>query len=221
MLRPSVLVEGCQRPGTLLANTSSDAKYDISHWAGWIHLVSEKSSPPEAVPSKSYSSTSPSVYVIYRGVSATGGCSTIGSTYASVTISYSQNELRTFSEGKFGVFNFADLYSNCTTQTAPPVASQPDCTDSPGAHTCLSLLDKVQSDQDNQLKHCYPQLEYPYKVRALEPEWANCESASEDRFYGVYDPPRALVSAESMAPKPTLDSGTRLSAAPGSSILPS
>ena len=107
------------------------------------------------------------------------------------------------------------------TQTAPPVASQPQCTGSPGAYTCLSLREKVQSDQGNQLKHCYPQLEYPYKARAPEPEWANCESASEDGFYGVYDPPRALVSAKSMAPKPTLDPGTRLSAAPGSSILPS
>ena len=101
------------------------------------------------------------------------------------------------------------------------MASQPDCTDAPGTSTCLSLLEKFQSDQDYQLKHCYPELEYPYKVRALEPEWANCESASDDRLYGVYDPPHALVSAKSMVPEPTLDPGTRLSAAPGSSILPS
>ena len=54
MLRPNVLFEGCRRPGIILANTCSDAKCDIGHWAGWIHLVSEIRSPPEAVPSKSY-----------------------------------------------------------------------------------------------------------------------------------------------------------------------
>ncbi len=134
--------------------------------------------------SSSYShSKSPSVYVVYRGVSATAGCSNIGNTYASVTISYEQNELRTFSEGAFGVFNFADLYTNCTTQTAPPSYTWPNCNDSPGERTCASLLDKVQSDEDGVLKHCYPQLKYPYKVRSLNPEWANYESASEDRFY--------------------------------------
>ena len=54
MLRPNVLFEGCHRPGTLLANTCSDAQYDISHWTGWIHLVGEIGSPPETVPSNSY-----------------------------------------------------------------------------------------------------------------------------------------------------------------------
>lgn len=171
---------------------------------------------------------SPSVYVVYYGISATAGCSNIGNTYASVTISYEQNELRTFSEGAFGAFDFADLYSNCTTRTAPLSATQPLCIlrqgqgtwPSPANPSCISYAKKIQSGEDSELKHCYPQLEYPYKVRALNPEWANCESASEDRFYGVFDPPRALVSASALAPQSTQNPETRLSAAPASSILP-
>lgn len=185
----------------------------------------------EAVLSISYNySISPPVYVVYRNVSATAGCTNIGNTYASVTIFYEQNELRTWPPaGTLQVFNFADLYSNCTTRTASPLATEPPCFLSQGQGTwpapadssCISYVEKIQSDEASESEHCYPQLEYPYKVRALNPEWANCESASEDRYWGVYDPPRALVSANAMAPKPTQDPNIRLSAAPASPILPS
>ena len=173
--------------------------------------MSELRPPFEAVSFSLYScSLSPSVYVVYYSVSATADCSNIGNTYASVTISYEQNELRTrpATGGPIKAFNFADLYSNCTTQT--------QCFLSMAESAYNDCLTKSEQMQD----HCYPRLEYPYKVRALNPQWANCESVSEDRDWAVFDPPRALVSANAMAPKPTRDPIISLSAAPASSILP-
>lgn len=160
------------------------------------------------------------MYVVYYGVSATADCSNIGNTYASVTISYEQNELRTrpVTGGAIAVFNFADLYSNCTTQTqtGSEFLGQPQCSLSlaePAYDNCVTQWEQMR-------QHCYPSLEYPYKVRTLNPAWANCESVSEDRDWAVFDPPRALVSANAMAPKPTRDPMTSLSAAPASSVLP-
>lgn len=96
MLRRNVFLESFQRPSFLLANACPCAEYHHSHWARWIYLVDRNRPLVEAGPNSYNCSTSPSVYVVYRGVSAKAGCSNIGNTYASVTMSYEPNELRTY-----------------------------------------------------------------------------------------------------------------------------
>ena len=143
----------------------------------------------EAGPSNSYNCiTSPFVYVVYRGVSAKAGCSSIDNTHASVRLSYEPNELGTYPVGggifKSKPFSFANLYSNCTTWTAPILHTQPPDILSQGEgiwpaladHNCMSSADKTKADEENESKHCYPELEYPYKVRDMNPvgELWNC-----------------------------------------------
>ncbi|KAK3167258.1 hypothetical protein OEA41_010384 [Lepraria neglecta] len=90
---------------------------------------------------------SPSVYLVYKGISATGDCGsgglsgTIGSSHASLTLSYAQSEIKSCGTAPYQLdvqtVNFASISPNCIPPSSPssiasagiaipaPSASQP------------------------------------------------------------------------------------------------
>ena len=69
-----------------------------------------------------HSGAYPSVYVVFKGISATGECGILGPTYAALTRSFAPSAIMTFpltesALGKEEPLNYADLFSNCTTRS--------------------------------------------------------------------------------------------------------
>ncbi len=79
--------------------------------------------------------------------------------------------------------NYGDLYSNCSSNWYSGNSS------------------RFMLDAQYDLQHCHPMLQAPLKLGALDPAWANCFHS-----IGIYDPPRALRPANTLAPAPTEDS---------------
>ena len=127
-------------------------------------------------------------------------------------------------------FNFADLSPDC-----PPVSDTdyidpkpPSCAFSTIGHdigikgsesldqACNASIASIASNYQSLVRQCYPSLEYPFKLRALEPAWAACDAVSSLRL-PVFDPPRALIPATALTnPTPVKKALRRATALPGS-----
>ena len=105
-------------------------------------------------------SNSPSRYLVYKGISATGDCGfggpsgTIGSSHASLTLSYAQSEIKSCGTARYQLdvqtVNFASLLTNCSsTNFAAPSFSA-------GKSIPDSEINSISYDQI----HCHPLLVY-------------------------------------------------------------
>ena len=145
-------------------------------------------------------STSPSAYVVWHAVSATGDCGALGQTYANVTVAYAPSDLSTIVPDTFDVtkINYADLFTNCT------------------GHASYFA---TQSDPYFLQRHCFPSLTYPSTgLQSIDPAWANCDT---DLLLGfINDPPRALLPATTLGPGPTGDPRASTNPSPAPSIPP-
>ena len=163
-------------------------------------------------------SISPSVYVVFKDVSATNGCGILGRAYANVTIPYGPSELSTLWSTDQGPLNYADLYSNCS-ELAASISRTFVC-QSDGANTtpdCSSQLSANITYNDVLSKHCFPRLEFPTRLTSYHPNWASCFVDHIDRF--IYDPPRTLEPAHAMVTSPIKGDDSTISAAPASSAV--
>lgn len=159
-------------------------------------------------------STYPSVYVVYKDISASGDCGIVGPTYASLTNSYAPSDIRTaVNTGGFGavnLLNYDDLWSNCTS-LQPKSYSPPACaatlggtagqTSDPAASAaCMSQINKLESMQELDQIHCHPFIAYPSGLQSVNPAWSSCHAGN---FASVFDPPRTLSPVSAMGPGPT------------------
>ena len=198
-------------PITLLARSSTGPGCYDSRWIRWIHLVSLEFHFQSVW--LMILSTSPSIYVVYRGFCAYGQCGNIGPTFASLTRAYAQSEiLSSPTDGAFPeTINYADLFS---TGSYPNCATNPNVQTGSACHSQLSSVDAIQLfDQ----QHCYPVLGLPGGLQPPDSAWSTCGSAQQGGFQpGVFDPPRELVATNGLAPDPSAAD----SATPASSIRP-
>ena len=147
-------------------------------------------------------STSPSAYVVWHAVSATGDCGALGQTYANVTVAYAPSDLSTINPDPDGFdvtkINYADLFTNCT------------------GHASYFA---TQSDPYFLQRHCFPSLTYPSTgLQSIDPAWANCDT---DLLLGfIEDPPRALLPATTLGPGPTGDPRASTNPSPAPFIPP-
>ncbi len=145
-------------------------------------------------------STSPSAYVVWHAVSATGDCGALGQTYANVTVAYAPSDLSTILPDVMVVttINYADLFTNCT------------------GHASYFA---TQSDPYFLQRHCFPSLTYPSTgLQSIDPAWANCDT---DLLLGfIHDPPRALLPATTLVPGPTGDPRASTNPSPAPFIPP-
>ena len=145
-------------------------------------------------------STSPSAYVVWHTVSATGDCGALGQTYANVTVAYAPSDLSTLIPNGDDVteINYADLFTNCT------------------GHASYFA---TQSDPYFLQRHCFPMLTYPSTgLQSIDPAWADCDT---DLVLGfINDPPRALLPATTLSPGPPADPRASPNASPAPFIPP-
>lgn len=142
----------------------------------------------------------------YQNLFATGQCGILGSSYASITLSYDPSAISSYSGDFFGgdatAINYADLATNCTTRAL-------DQSDAPFPNSY---------DQ----AHCSPLLSMPAGLQDLNPAWSTCVDSLEFDHPGyVIDPPRAIIAAPALVPAPTKDPSPGTTAAPGSVASPS
>ena len=146
------------------------------------------------------------MYLAYQNLYATGQCGILGSSYASITLSYDPSAISSYSGGFFGAeptaINYADLATNCTTpapnQSEPPFPNSYD------------------------MIHCSPLLTIPAGLQDLDPAWSTCVDSLEFDHPGtVIDPPKAIFAAPALAPSATEDPGPIRTPAPGSLASPS
>ena len=125
-----------------------------------------------------FSSVSPSVYVVFPIILATNDCGLVGNAYTSWTIGVPEHQLSTYQQGMgTSVFNPADL----------------GCAGSdPGNIDPYEL-----EDQANQGA---PSVVLPADLTNLDPAWKSCVLGGLDLGR---DPPQALKPASNMAPKAT------------------
>lgn len=138
-----------------------------------------------------FSSTSPSIYLVYNDLSATGDCGTIGPTHARLTLPYLISDVSTWKDSGIdaGPINLANLFSNCTCTSRSPDYRYPQWD-----------LSKYKYDQI----HCYPELSYPLGLQTAEFAWASCsDPAFDGSVPRIFDPPRILTPAVALAPVPT------------------
>ena len=143
-----------------------------------------------------FGSTSPSIYLVYKGLSATGPCGIKGPTHARLTLPYLKSDVSTWRDAGFEAvpINIADLFSNCTSR-------------SPGYYPFSTLMipsnweiDKYEYDR----LHCYPSVLYPKGLQTVESAWARCSLPEFDGDLPyIFDPPRILTPAAALAPVPT------------------
>lgn len=126
-----------------------------------------------------FSSVSPSVYVVFPIILATNDCGLVGNAYTSWTLGVPEHQLSTYQHG-FGTsaFNPADL--GCP---------GPD----PG-----KLDDEYELDDE--ANQGAPSVLLPADLTALDPAWKSCVLGGLDLGR---DPPRALRPASNMVPKAT------------------
>lgn len=103
-------------------------------------------------------STCPSIYLVYKDLSATGDCGIIGPTHARLTLPYHISDELTWRD--VGVADLANLFSNWTSRS-------PD-----------SQWDESIDDYDKIL--CYTSLMYPRGLQTVEATWASCSDPDFD-----------------------------------------
>ena len=124
-----------------------------------------------------------------------------------MTLSYEPSDISTFDDGHQGTLDYANLFSNCTTRAADYSYPQPACESSTNwldSPSCNSQIDSLASlDSFDQL-HCYPYLDYPSGLQAVDPAWSTCVDTNYGgHFASVFDPPHALTPAPALGPVPT------------------
>ncbi len=126
-----------------------------------------------------FSSVSPSVYVVFPVMLATNDCGLVGNAYTSWTLGVPEHQLSTYQQGiGTSAFNPADL--GCP---------GPD----PG-----KLDDEYELDDE--ANQGAPSVLLPADLTALDPAWKSCVLGGLDLGR---DPPRALRPASNMVPKAT------------------
>ena len=219
-------------PTLLLAYTSTTFKYNHHRWARWIYLVGIRiTSKVRSSANSPFSSTSPSAYVVFEGISATGPCGIIDPTYASYTTSYAESDILTFRLNQPGLphtIDYADFFSNCTTRAANYTYPRPSCEIELGDEivneypSCVSQINLLSQSMNYDQIHCYPYFSYPSGSQAVNPAWATCVDSSGGGYFAeIFDPPRALTSVHDLVPAPTKDTGNAIPAASPSQPLPS
>lgn len=178
-----------------------------------------------------YPSTSPSAYVVFEGISATGPCGIIGPTYARYTTSYAESDVSSFRlnlPGQPHTIDYADLFSNCTTRAANYTYPRPSCEIELGDSivneypSCVSQINILSESMNYDQIHCYPYISYPSGLQAVNPAWATCVDSSDGGYFAeIFDPPRALTSVHDLVPTPTKDPGNAVPVASPSQPLPS
>lgn len=115
--------------------------------------------------------------------------------------------------------DYADLFSNCTARAADYSYPQPACAssinwiDSP---SCSSQVYSLASLVDFDQLHCYPYLNYPSGLQAVNPAWSTCvDTRFGGHFASIFDPPRPLTPAPALGPVPT-----KISSLPGAAPAP-
>ena len=169
-----------------------------------------------------YSSTSPSVYLVYKGVSATGDCGIgghggkIGSSHASLTLSYAQSDIKSYVGGRLDAQNvdFAQLFPNCSSSSfVTPYVSA-------GGFFPDSVLSSISSDQ----VHYRPLLIYNAGLQDADPAWAKCTTPFFDGSpHQIHDPPHTLGPGTGLVLAPTSSPSVIASvtlATPASSLSP-
>ena len=100
------------------------SEYHCFGWTRRFYLVSLKHVLKAYHPASGFhSSAYPSVYVVFKDISATGECGVVGPTYAALTRSFAPSAIMTFpltkpALGEEEPLNYADLFSNCITREA-------------------------------------------------------------------------------------------------------
>lgn len=178
-----------------------------------------------------YSSTSPSAYVVFEGISATGPCGIIGPTYARYTTSYAESDVSSFRLNQPGLphtIDYADLFSNCTARAANYTYPRPSCEIELGDSivneypSCVSQINLLSQSMNYDQIHCYPYISYPSGLQAVNPAWATCVDSSDGGYFAeIFDPPHALTSVHDLVPTPTKDPGNAVPVASPSQPLPS
>ena len=70
--------------------------------------------------------------------------------------------------------------------------------------SCVSQVDSLASLLTFDQVHCYPYLDYPSGLQAVNPAWSTCVDTNfGGHFASVFDPPHALTPAPALAPAPT------------------
>ncbi|KAI9719263.1 MAG: hypothetical protein M1812_003593 [Candelaria pacifica] len=166
------------------------------------------------VDSTGFTYTYPSVYIVYKQLSATNDCGVLGTTFASLTRAYPSNEIQTVPyTGPYGNYlslNYDDLWSNCTSREPPgrkTVCNTPStggpCVESYITTNPLPVLEQI---------HCHPSIRYPSGLETLDPAWSTCHPAN---FGSVFDPPRMLTPGAAMdGAKASPDPTTTVAATP-------
>ena len=181
-----------------------------------------------------FASTSPSVYIVYRGISATDDCGqTLGSTTTSLTLSFAPKDVTTFSNHQEGGYtyktiDYATLWSNCSERYTYSSVSGPPCakTITTEEASCDTQISTIGKEALFWREHCYPQLSFPptARLQGINTAWKQCDMGNVDTsIIGVFDPPRALRPGTAMvAPAPTQTPSLPdpAIAAPASQILP-
>ena len=135
-----------------------------------------------------------------------------------MTLPYDPSEISTFGDGATGQLDYANLFSNCTARAADYSYPQAACAsninwlDSP---SCKSQVASLASLFEFDEVHCYPYLNYPSGLQAVDPAWSTCVDTNfGGHFASVFDPPHALTPAPALGPVPTKTSSLP-GAAPG------
>ncbi|KAK3170204.1 hypothetical protein OEA41_009590 [Lepraria neglecta] len=155
--------------------------------------------------------TSPSVYVVYKGISATNDCGqTLGSTTTSLTVSFAPSDLTTFSNRAAGGYayvpiNYATISSNCTSRYTYSSEYEPPCESTVTASDgdCMAQISAAAVEALDLQDHCYPQFPFPpvTLLQGLNTAWSICDLGNVDTsIIGVFDPPRALAPESALAP---------------------
>ena len=184
-------------------------------------------------------SVSPSVYAVFSHIAASNACGPLGSSYKKLTASFSTAELSTLSSVVVSAswqscatlpFDFADL-DGCVTSSK--TSSKSSTTQSgfaevfiPGIATTTKLDFSLYAGPDQK---CSPSIALGAWVTRMDPAWTSCSTSANwnpgaPPRYGpfVWDPPRALVSVDSLLDPITTQSGsiTMAPAAPSAAPQP-
>lgn len=131
-----------------------------------------------------------------------------------MTFPYEPSDISSFNGNAGTRLDYADLFSNCTARAADYSYTDPTCIssinwiDSP---SCSSQEDLLASLERFDILHCYPYLDYPSGLQAVNPAWSTCVDTNYGgHFASVFDPPHALTPAPALGPVPT-----KLSSLPG------
>ena len=137
-------------------------------------------------------STSPSVYVVYEGISAIMDC---GALYGiqvqgkreTITAAYDPGDLSTSvcHWGTYEPLNYTEM------QYPPPNSALKGCYE-PG----WIAGDGTYKIPTNSPEKASPILSYPSNIKELKPAWAKCTAP----YMGPWDPPRTLNKATAMVP---------------------